>query len=513
MSTQLTQWSAPRTGTSIAPLLPIAFEEARRRPVVLAVIFAAVALVMLVIGLATPKTFTSSTTILVEESNIIQPLMEGRAVPTAVVDRAAIAREVAFSRKVMEQVLETGGWLENDPSPLEKERLIDEITGRTEITNPRENLNLIKISYSDSDPQRAFAITQRIAELVMQESSVAKQRESRKAYEFIDSQVGHYRGTLAKAETRLAEYRRINPDARPGTEEEVSRRIGELRTEVDRARMDLVGQSSQAGAMRSHLSREASYGASGAANSQIRSQLASLQSERNALAAKYTDQHPDIVRVQQQISELQAQARNGGGSSAMVLAPTASDPMFGSIRGQLAEARSRSAASAARIAMGQTLLAEELERSNRIAASAGELGGLMRDFEINRNVYQDLLDRRENARLSMNLDAQSGGLNFRIQEPATVPLRATGLRLAHIALAGLALAIALPLLLLLGWVKFDSRVRSSSQIEQIAGLPVLGSIPMRSVPRRSAQTSRSLTMAAALLMIVPLAYALALTLR
>lgn len=513
MSTQLAQWSAPRTGSSLAPLLPIAFEEGRRRPLVLAALFAVVALVILAIGLATPKTFTASTTILVEESNIIQPLMEGRAVPTAVVDRAAIAREVAFSRKVMNQVLETGGWLEDDPSPLEKEALIDEITGRTEITNPRENPNLIKISYSDSDPQRAFAITQRIAQLVMQESSAAKQQESRKAFEFISSQVGHYRGELAKAETRLAEYRRANPDARPGTEEEVSRRIAELRTELDRSRMDLVDQSSQAGVMQSHLAREASFGASGAVNSQLRSQLAALQTERNALSAKYTDQHPDIIRVQQQIDDLQAQARNGGGRTAVALAPTASDPMFGSIRGQLAEARSRSAASAARIAMGQTLLAEELERSNRIAASAGELGGLMRDFEINRTVYQDLLDRRENARLSMNLDAQSGGLNFRIQEPATVPLRATGLRLMHVALAGLVLAVALPLLLLLGWVKFDTRVRSSSQIEQVAGLPVLGSIPMRSAPARSAQVARSRMMAVALLMAVPLAYALALTLR
>ena len=41
-------------------------------------------------------------------------------------------------------------------------RLIDEITGRTEITNPRENPNLIKISYSDSDPQRASAPFHRV---------------------------------------------------------------------------------------------------------------------------------------------------------------------------------------------------------------------------------------------------------------------------------------------------------------------------------------------------------------
>ena len=515
MSTHLVQYSPPRAGSGVVPVLPIAIEEARRRPTVLAMIFAVVALVMLAVGLSAPKQFTSSTTILVENSNIIEPLMEGRAVPTGVVDRAAIAREVAFSRRVMNQILAAGGWLVDDPSPIERERLINGIIDRTEITNPRENLNLIQISYTDNDPIRAFTITRKYAELIMRESSLAKRVESRKAYEFIDSQVGEYRKMLADSEQKLADYRRANPDARPGSEEEVSRRIAELRNEIDRSRMDLVDQGSQAGAMQAHLSREATFGPAGARNSEVRSRLIALQSERDALSAKYTDQHPDMLRVQQQIADLQRQLRGGGGSSAAAVSAgsTAYDPAYSDIRTRMAEARSRSAASASRVALGRELLAEELERSNRIAASAGALGTLTRDFEVNRNLYQDLLDRRENARLSMNLDAQSGGLKFRIQEPAAIPLQATGLRLMHVAVAGLVLAIAIPLVLLLGWVKYDPRVRSPVQIEQMAGLPVLGSIPMRASPLQSARSSRNLTLAAALLLIVPLAYAVALTLR
>ncbi|MDQ3289166.1 MAG: hypothetical protein M3Q42_13110 [Pseudomonadota bacterium] len=516
MSSQLVEWSAPRGGSGgSVPILPIAAEEARRRPVVLAAVFALVALTMLAFGLSTPKRFTSSTTMLVEDSNIIAPLMEGRAVPTTVVDRAAIAREVAFSRKVMNQILAAGGWLKENPDPLERERLINQIAERTEISNPRENLNLIRISYSDSDPQRALVVTRRFAELIMEESSLAKQVESREAYEFIDSQVGQYRTMLADAEQKLADYRQIHPDARPGSEEEVNARIAELRNEIDRSRMELVDQSSQAGAMRSHLSREARLGPAGAQDSQNRSRLLALQAERDSLLSRYTDQHPDVVRVQQQIEDLQ---RSGGSRSGATVArstaASAYDPAYSDIRTRMADASSRSAASASRVALGQTLLAQELERSNRIAASAGELGGLTRDFEVSRNLYQDLLDRRENARMSMNLDAQNGGLNFRVQEPASLPLQATGVRLMHIALAGLVLAVAIPLVLLLAWVRYDSRVRSPIQIENIAGLPVLGSIPMRRTSTGGAiGQSRKLTLAAALVLAVPLAYALALSLR
>src|SRR5690606_12688749 len=60
--------------------IPLLREEVRRRPVMLASIFAGIALLALAIGVVLPRKYTSSTTILVQESNIIAPLMEGRAV-------------------------------------------------------------------------------------------------------------------------------------------------------------------------------------------------------------------------------------------------------------------------------------------------------------------------------------------------------------------------------------------------------------------------------------------------
>jgi NAD(P)-dependent dehydrogenase (short-subunit alcohol dehydrogenase family) len=73
-------------------LAQILFVEAKRRRLSLGLIFAVVALAALAVGIFWPKKYTSSTTILVQESSIIKPLMEGRAVPTGVADRASINR-------------------------------------------------------------------------------------------------------------------------------------------------------------------------------------------------------------------------------------------------------------------------------------------------------------------------------------------------------------------------------------------------------------------------------------
>src|SRR5262249_33999412 len=92
------------------------------------------------------------------------------------------------------------------------------------------------------------------------------------------------------------------------------------------------------------------------------------------------------------------------------------------------------------------------------------------------------LKRRENARVSMNLDEEGRGLTFRIQEPAVMPVRPSGLRPMHFAIAGIALGIALPLGLLFGYARFDPRVRSAAMIERLAGVPVLVAIPAYPTP-------------------------------
>src|SRR3954469_4356534 len=139
----------------------ILWMEARRRRTSLVLLFAFIALAGLVAGLLWPKKYVASTTILVQESNIIKPLMEGRAVATGNADRAAIAREVIFSHKIMEEILRSGGWMDSKPNALQQERLIEEIKSRMSVSNLRENL--IRIDYSDSRPERAFAVTRRLA--------------------------------------------------------------------------------------------------------------------------------------------------------------------------------------------------------------------------------------------------------------------------------------------------------------------------------------------------------------
>lgn len=485
-------------------LAPLLLREGRRRALPLVLIFSAIALLALLFGLfVLEKNYQSATTILVQQSDIIQPLLEGRAVPTGVTDHAAIARQVIFGRKVLTEILQIGGWTQDDPSPIEQDRLMEMIKGRTRVTSPRPNL--IEITYRDSDPMRSFKVTDAIARLFIEESRAAKERESREAYDFINSQVEDYHTKLTGAEQALLQYRSRNVDAHPGSEADVNARINALRTQVEQARMALLEQQSRAQSLEAQLAGESEVTAVQTRESLYRAQLLELQNQLDQLLLTYTDQYPDVIRTRHQIADIQRQLeqeqrrRDSGQRSDSPFDNAQFNPLYQELRTRLAEVRREIAASNSRLSIAESLLNAELDRARRIAASEGDLAELTRDYEVNRDIYQDLLRRRENARVSMVLDQEQRGLTFRIQDPAVMPLRPTGLRLMHVAAGGLAAAIAVPLGLLFVVARFDPRIRSTTQLERL-GVPVLATVPAYATPRdRTRQRARLLL---AILMVV-----------
>lgn len=489
----------------IAEMLPIALREGRRYGVTLAILFAVIALAALAIGIIWPRTYVASTTILAQSSDIIQPLLEGRAVATGVTDRAGIARQVIFSRKILHDALEQGGWAGKNPSPIMQDRLMEEIKDRTAITSPRPEL--IQITYRDSDPHRTFTITQRFAEQFIEESKATKERESREAFEFIDKQVNDYHAKLTRAEEGLLKYRSANADAQPGSATDANARISALRTQVEQARMTLMEQQSRESALVAQLSGESEVTAVQTRAGLYRAQLIELQAQLDRLLLTYTEQYPDVVRTRLQMQDIQRQLQDeeqrrssGSGVAQNPFDNAQFNPLYQELKQRLAEVHREAAGTAARMSTSESLLNAELDRSRRIAASEGALAELTRDYEVNRDIYQDLLRRRENARVSMVLDKEQRGLTFRIQDPAILPLRPSGLRLVHFAGAGLGLALCLPLGLLFALVRFDPRIRSAQQLERATGFSALATVPLYATGNERLRSRAQIVLAVLLVM-------------
>lgn len=493
-------------------LLPILFKEARARLLSLATVFTVIALLTLVVGLfIIPRNYSASVTILAQDSDIIQPLLEGRAVPTGVADRAGMARQILYGRKVLDHIMEVGGWNRESLSALERDRLVEDIRKRTLITSPRPDL--VEITYRDNDPERAFQVTEAYGDTLITETLATKERESREAYEFIDSQVQGYHRKLLDAEKNLQEYQSRNVDAQPGSATDVNTRIAALRTQVEQTRMALMEQESRESSIAAQLSGESAVSAVQTRESLYRGRLIELEAEYDRLMLNFTEQHPDVLRVRHQMDDVrrtlaeQAQ-RPTGGRSAIESEEARANPLYQELRSQLAQARREAAGTRSRLGVATSLLGGELDRSRRIAASEGALAELTRDYEVNREIYQDLLRRRENARVSMGLDQENRGLTLRVQDPAIMPLRPSGLRFMHIAAAGLLLALLLPLGLVFLMARFDPRIRSAHLIEKHGRLPLLTTIPTYPTPRERRRNLAAIAVSVAMVGGVGLVYGL-----
>lgn len=450
-------------------------KEALRRPGVIATTVLLVSLFMLALGLLWTEKYESSATILVEREKLITPLMDGATVTREMPEsQADLARQIIFSRGVLEEVRQRGGWGEDEPlTLLEREEIMESIKKRMTIENL--GLNMIEVKYRDPDPDRAFRVVTAATSLLISRATELKQAESRGAFKFISAEVDRYKNKLEESESRLNGFLKDNGNIRPGEGEAVGSSVIDLRRDLQDAKLDLEAARITERELTAQLENNDSSVTTITRNDEIYDRIAALENELQDLRLQYHDTYPDIVAIKHKLETLREQlnsdAQTGAGTVNV-------NPMRQEIRRELLQVRTQIAGLEKRIEENERLLQEEYSRGVDIADVEARAEELSRDYEITREIYQDLLKRRESARLAMDMEEDGEGLNMAIQDPPTVPLSPAGLNFFHFALLGPILGLALALGSLFLRMEFDERIRTPSTISRDLAIPVLGTVPV-----------------------------------
>jgi polysaccharide biosynthesis transport protein len=316
------------------------------------------------------------------------------------------------------------------------------------------------------------AIVQGLLDIFVEQNLVGDRDEANQSLAFFDQQLKAREKQLQEAEQRRVEFEQRFLGLLPG-EGSIGARMGAARTELAGIDQQLMQAQSSLSALRSQLAATpSSMPVLGGDSGGARGQLAALETQLAQYSAQgWTDSHPDVIRLRNQIARLKPlAAREPAGAGTMP------NPSYVSLRAMVAEKEGQVNAAATRKAQLQADLAQLGNRQASEPGVAAEQERLNRDYDVLKRQYDKLLEDRDQVRLRTDVRSQTDAVKFKLIDPPSqpnVPLTPNRpLLLTLILFVGLGAGAGTAYVL----GQIQTTFPTQTRLADATGLPVLGSI-------------------------------------
>jgi len=392
-------------------------------------------------------------------------------------------------------------------TPLDQ--IVDEMRAslRVELEAPRrgprgpEPVHAFHVKFSYADPELAAKVTDRIGQMFIERNAVDRGALAEATNEFLEGELAEARERLEAHEAKMEAFRRLHGNELP-TQLQTNLQVIQSTQMQLQALVEGNARDRDRRLMLERLYNEARQeplpippapvqAATGDPNAPttgtVRQQLAAAKANYDRLALRLRPEHPDMVRAQRTVQELEAQVKatpEPERASAEVRPTAPVSAADAARRARLLELRAEMESLDRQIAFKETEIqglhvkvAEYQRRTEAVPGLESEWTALSRDYDTLTLTYRNLLQKSEASKVAMNLEERQIGEQFRVIEPATVPSSPTGPFRLQISAIGLGAGLALGVLLA-GFLAFnDTTFRSESDVFQALALPVLAIVP------------------------------------
>lgn len=454
----------------------------------------AVALVGWAVVFRMPNDYQASARVYVDTQSILKPLMSGMTTMPNVEQQVMFMRRTLISRPNVERVLRMVDLDIKAKDAKEHEKQVDELMSAIKVSGTERD-DIYTISYNNENPKIGKDVVQSLLTIFVEGSFGGKKQDSEKAVQFIDDQIKMYEERLAAGENALKEFKIRHMGLLPRQGTDYSSTMGELADKLAQARLELTESEQARNAIKRQIAGEDMVPSAElqAVNPEIDGRIAALEKQLDALRMQYTEEHPDIVSAKRLIASLQQRKKDEAKKMAKSGDPGANySPMLQQLNVALSVEEARVASLKARV--GEYAARMDRMRSQSTAAPEVEaqLAQLNRDYAINKENYEKLVQRREAAKLSGDLSSATDMMSFRVIDPPSVPQTPAGPnrpRFYSLVFVGALLAG-------LGTAFLMSQVRptflSQHNLREVTGVPILGSIGMNWTEQQKSSRRRRL---------------------
>ncbi len=473
-----------------------------------------VALIGWAVVLRLPNQYEASARVYVDTQSILKPLLSNMTTVPNLEQQVMFMRRTLISRPNVERLMRMVDLDVKAKDTKEHDKIVDELMSQIKITGTERD-DIYTLTYVSDNPKLGKDVVSSLLTIFVEGSFSGKKQDSEKAVQFIDDQIKTYEEKLAAAENSLKEFKLKNLGMLPGGGSGTGDFGGQLQTATDQlsqARLELAEAEQARNAIRRQIAGEPAKPGTvtvdpALVDPELEARIAATQKNLDNLRLQYTEQHPDVIANRRLLDQLMAQKADLAKNKKRSLDPGASySPMLQQLNVSLSQAEARVASMRARVAEYENRVARLRNQSTTAPEIEAQFAQLNRDYNVNRENYQKLVERRESARLSGDLSSATDMLQFRVIDPPTVPNHPSGpnrLRLFSLVfvaalVAGLAVAFLMS--------QLRPTFLSQGTLRDVTGLPVLGSIGMNWTPEQTVKRKRRLVALASSVLLLFSAY-------
>src|SRR2546427_1611657 len=453
------------------------------------------------ISYAFPAKYTSQSLVLVEGQKVPEGMVQ------AVVTQDLTARVATLQQQVLSQS-RLQPLLERVFGPVKSGQNLDD-----EVDNIRQNMTVepvvtdlsqlgnttgkkkpgqgspvpgFYINYTAHSPREAQQICNELTSLLLEENLKSREDVARGTTDFLIKGLGDAKRNLDDLESKLASFKKQYVGQLPGDEENNLKILMGLNSQLE-ANTQTLNRAQQDKSYTESLLAQQLAGwktSQSSSNPQtLQKQLSDLQSQLLGLQARYTEDHPDVMKTKADIAEVKKRLAEVNSATAQAGDPAdekgsaMEPPEIRQLRLQIHQYSDMLAAAT----RDQKRLQQEISvYQGRVALSPSveeQYKLLARDYDNAQKNYQDLLASKSKSDMALKMEQQSQGERMFTLNPANLPDSPSFPNRLLFAGGGLGAGLALGFGLAM-WLELrDKSIRTEADAEAALELPMLVAIP------------------------------------
>jgi polysaccharide biosynthesis transport protein len=363
--------------------------------------------------------------------------------------------EIIKSRAVRDKTIQTLRLKLRSP-----ELASDAVLRSSLIVDPRRNTRLVMIKVEQADPALAAEIANAVVTAYVQYNLELKMKGASEAVSWLTEEASRLRTKVQESAVALQNYRvksgilGLEEQRKITAQKIMDFNKGYLEAQAQRLSMEAKVQQITQIAKDKAAAQLVLSVANSPLIEKLRAEISDLEVERSRLLRVYKDKHPEILKIDARIQQVQqrldAEIQNmvGAAQAEYKAAKAREDTLFNNVTQMRRE--------------GQDLNEKEIQYL-----------ALQRESETNQQLYDSIAKRLKETGVMGGLETN----NVRLVEAATAPSVPVRPRKAWNLGLSIAVGLGLGVALAVAIEYFDNTLRTPDDVERYLGLPVIGIVP------------------------------------